>query len=316
MCRMSPFRPTVAHALVIIAAATLVVGSMPARAEHDSAAVCPEPRASVPHVGLEDVYRNMPFQPGERARYSVAYMGVPAGFGVMTVDPPANMGGSWQRAFRAQAHTGDWYRRVYDGEGSVMALSRPSDFGATGYWYEQEGQTLMAKRTHRKRVLTFEQEACKVIEYTKRTGKLAHSEEVALSYGATDMLSALYYLRTMDYEIGKVERRLLYASGKNLWLEVSPVGYETLTVPAGTFKALKLELQAYFRNERLRKRNVEIWLVPDHPNKPIVRADAQMKIGQVRLELMEFVAGLSAGRPVSGTNPERSSALAARSIER
>ena len=273
MCRMSPFRPTVAHALVIIAAATLVVGSMPARAEHDSAAVCPEPRASVPHVGLEDVYRNMPFQPGERARYSVAYMGVPAGFGVMTVDPPANSGGSWQRAFRAQAHTGDWYRRVYDGEGSVMALSRPSDFGATGYWYEQEGQTLMAKRTHRKRVLTFEQEACKVIEYTKRTGKLAHSEEVALSYGATDMLSALYYLRTMDYEIGKVERRLLYASGKNLWLEVSPVGYETLTVPAGTFKALKLELQAYFRNERLRKRNVEIWLVPDHPNKPIVRAE-------------------------------------------
>ena len=316
MRSMSPFRPTVAHALVIIAAATLVVGSMPARADHDSAAVCPDSHPSAPQVSLEDVYRGMPFQPGERARYSVAYMGVPAGFGVMTVDPPANSGGSWQRAFRAQAHTGDWYRRVYDGEGSVMALSRPSDFGATGYWYEQEGQTLMAKRTHRKRVLTFEQEACKVIEYTKRTGKLAHSEEVALSYGATDMLSALYYLRTMDYEIGKVERRLLYASGKNLWLEVSPVGYETLTVPAGTFKALKLKLQAYFRDEPLRKRSVEIWLVPDHPNRPIVRADAQMKIGQVRLELMEFVAGLSAGRPVSGTNPERSSALAARSIER
>ena len=81
-------------------------------------------------------------------------------------------------------------------------------------------------------------------------------------------------------------------------------------------KALKLKLQAYFRDEPLRKRSVEIWLVPDHPNRPIVRADAQMKIGQVRLELMEFVAGLSAGRPVSGTNPERSSALAARSIER
>ena len=312
---MRPFRPTVANCQ-LIAAAALVVSSIAARADHDSAAVCPEPRSSVPPVSLEDVYRDMPFQPGERARYSVAYMGLPAGFGVMAVDPPANTGGRWQRAFRVQAHTGDWYRRVYDGEGSVLALSRPSDFGATAYWYEQEGQSLLAKRTHRKRVLTFEQDACKVIEYTKRTGKRAHTEEVALSYGATDMLSALYYLRTKDYEIGKVERRLLYASGKNLWLEADPVAYETLTVPAGTFKALKLKLRAYFREEPLRNRNVEIWFLPDHPHKPIVRADAQMKIGHVRLELLEFVAGKSDGPPVSDANPERSSALTARSIPR
>lgn len=294
----------------------LLMSAAPRHANGDSGAICPDPRPPAPDITVQDVYRDMPFQPGERARYSVAYLGVSAGFSVMEVDPPANNRGSWHRAFRLQAHTGDWYKRVYDGQGSVLALSRPWDFGAIGYWHEQEGQAMLAKRKHKRRVLTFEQDACKVTEYTKRSGKRAHTEEVALSYGATDVLSAVYYLRTKDYEIGKVERTLLYASGKNLWLEADPVGYETLTVPAGTFKALRLKLRAYFRDEPLRKRSVEVWLVPDHPNRPIVRAEAQMKVGHVSMELMEFVAGQPDGRPVSSVGTEGSSALAADSAPR
>jgi hypothetical protein len=312
---MRPVRLTIANCLSI-AAVALMFNSMAARADGDNGAVCPDPHAPAPQVGLQDVYRDMPFQPGERARYNVTYMGVSAGFSVMEVDPPANNRGSWHRAFRVEAHTGDWYKRIYDGQGSILALSRPWDFGAIGYWHEQEGRAMLAKRKHKRRVLTFEQDACKVTEYTKRSGKHAHTEEVPLSYGATDVLSAAYYLRTKDYEIGKVERTLLYASGKNLWLEANPVAYETLTVPAGTFKTLRLKLRAYFRDEPLRKRSVELWLVPDHPNRPIVRAEARTKVGHLSMELMEFVAGQRDSRPVSGADTERSSALAARSIAR
>jgi hypothetical protein len=316
MCCTPAARPTLLATCLSLGAAALLISVVSLRAHGDSSAICPDPLPPAPPVSLQDVYRDMPFQPGEWARYSLSYLGVSAGFSVMEVDPPANNRGSWYRAFRMQAQTGDWYKRIYDGHGSVFALSRPWDFGAIGYWHEQEGQALLTKRTHKRRVLTFEQNACKVVEYTKRSGKRAQTEEVALSYGATDVLSAAYYLRTKDYEIGKIERTLLYASGKNLWLEVNPVGYETLTVPAGTFKALRLKLRAYFRDEPLRKRSVELWLVPDHPNRPIVRAEAQTKAGHVSMELMEFVAGQSDGRPVSGADPERSSALASRSTQR
>ncbi|MDX1488640.1 MAG: DUF3108 domain-containing protein, partial [Acidiferrobacterales bacterium] len=102
----------------------------------------------------------------------------------------------------------------------------------------------------------------------------------------------------------------------NLWLEAKPVEYETLTVPAGTFKGLRVRLQAYFRDEPLRKRSVELWLVPDHPNRPIVRVEAQTKIGHLSMELMEFVAGQWDGRPGSHAGTERSSALAAQSNPR
>ncbi len=307
---------SILSACLSLGATVLLMSTAPLHAHADSGAICPDPRPPAPETTVQDVYRDMPFQPGERARYSVTYMGIAAGFSVMEVDPPANNHGSWQRAFRMQVYTGDWYKRIYDGQGSVLALSRPWDFGAIAYWYEQEGQAMLARRTHKRRVLTFEQDACKVTEYTKRFGKRAHTEEVALSYGATDVLSAIYYLRAKHYEIGKVERTLLYASGKNLRLEANPVGYETLTVPAGTFRALRLKLQAYFREEPLRRRSVDLWLVPDHPNRPIVRADAQLKIGHVSVELMEFVAGKWDGRPVSGAGTERSSALAAQSARR
>lgn len=273
----------------------LVVAMMPTaharEAKGESGAICPPQRPQGPQVALQDVYRGMPFQPGERASYKVRYMGVYAGFGELEVAPAANNDGSWYRAFRAYARTGDWYRGLYAGQGSVLALSRPWDFGAFGYWFEQDGRPMLSKRWSKQKVLKFEQDACKVAEYTTRPGEPRQTEEVALSYGAKDILSVIYFLRTKDYVIGRVERTQIYVSGKNMWLEAEPVAVETLKVPAGRFEALKLELQAYFEGKPVRKTRVELWIPQAHPQRPIVRVEARIKIGHLILELTQFTPG-------------------------
>ncbi|MFQ5936777.1 MAG: hypothetical protein ACE5LB_10240, partial [Acidiferrobacterales bacterium] len=54
-------------------------------AHRDNGAVCPDDRPASPYVAYQDVYRGMPFQPGERASYTVDYLGVRAGHGVLEV---------------------------------------------------------------------------------------------------------------------------------------------------------------------------------------------------------------------------------------
>jgi guanyl-specific ribonuclease Sa len=286
---LSGLLPALCVALIFTAAGVSAAHAGDVKA--DNGAICPPERPPAPQVMFQDVYRGMPFQPGERLRYKVRYMGVFAGFGELEVAAPAESQGNWYRAFRAQARTGDWYRGLYRGSGSVLAWSRPWDFGAFGYWYEQDGRPMLSKRWSKQKFLKFEQDACKVAEYTTRSGEPQQTEEIALSYGAKDILSAIYFLRTQDYVIGRTERTQVYLSGKNMWLQVEPAGIETVEVPAGAFQALKLKLQAYFEGEPVRKTRVDLWIAENHPQRPIVQVEAYLKVGHLNLELVEFKPG-------------------------
>jgi Protein of unknown function (DUF3108) len=288
--------------VALVLTAAMVPASHAGEVKRDSGAICPPERPPAPLVAFQDVYRGMPFQPGERLRYEVRYMGVFAGFGELEVAPPAEQEGNWYRAFRARAHTGNWYHGLYSGHGSALAWSRPGDFGAFGYWFEQDGQPMLSKRWSKKKFLKFEHDACKVAEYTTQPGKPQQTEEVALSYGAKDVLSAIYFLRTRDYVIGRSERTQVYVSGKNLWLEVEPAGVETVKVPAGSFRALKLKLRAYFEGKPVRKTRVDLWVAEDHPQRPIVQAEAYLKVGHLNFELVEFIPGRD-GRQSAAVEP-------------
>jgi hypothetical protein len=292
--------------VALVFTATVAPPSHASEVRGDSGAICPQERPQAPQVAFHDVYRGMPFQPGERLRYKVLYMGVFAGFGELEVAPPVEDEGNWYRAFRAQARTGDWYRGLYKGQGSALAWSRPWDFAAFGYWFEQDGRPMLSKRWSKQKFLKFEHDACKVAEYTTQSGKPQQTEEVPLSYGAKDILSAIYFLRTKDYVIGRTERTQVYLSGKNVWLQVEPVGVETVKVAVGTFKALKLELQAYFEGKPLRKTRVDLWIAENHPQRPIVKVEAYLKVGHLNLELVEFTPGQNErqsawARPAAGS---------------
>ncbi|MEE8210820.1 MAG: DUF3108 domain-containing protein [Acidiferrobacterales bacterium] len=248
---------------------------------------CPDTLPQPRTVAFDEVYRGMPFQPGERATYTVSYLGMLAGLGILEVVPPRENQGRWYRVFRARARTGEWFKDIYEGHASLLVLSRPWDFGAHESSLEQEKRSLFSRRKTKQRVLDFEQEQCKVIAHTRGSDKPEKNEEYALSYGAMDALTTVYFLRTQQFEIGKLMRIPLYYEDKNLWLAVNPLGVETLTVPAGTFAATKLRLRTYFGDKPTGKRGVDLWIASMHPNRPVLKANA----GNVGMRLREFVAG-------------------------
>ena len=89
----------------------------------------------------------------------------------------------------------------------------------------------------------------------------------------------------MNFRLGEIQRIPVYSSRKNWWLDASPVKKEEIKVPAGTFSTIKLKLQTYLGKDLQQKGDVYAWIGIEHPARPLVRVEGEIKIGSVEMEL-------------------------------
>ena len=225
------------------------------------------------------------------ASYKVHYMGILVGYGYVQVLAPVEYESEWVQHFSAKANTGDWYSAFFVARDQVMAYTRPDSFAVRKFYLKQDEGKMFGDRLLQEKWLNFHQEKCYVDEIVKKKGKNPDREYQELVPGAMDALGAVFKLRTVYYKPGENQKFLVYSSGKNWWLEVIPLKTETIQVPAGRFSAIKLKLQTYLGKELQQKGDVHIWIAQEHPSKPLVRIEGEIKIGSVIMELNEFTAG-------------------------
>jgi len=218
-------------------------------------------------------------------------MGMNAGIAKMEVRPPIRHNGKWHRVFHAEAKTGDWFKTIFVGHDIIEAYSRPWDFAVSKFYLEQYEQGAFKSAFVSKKWLDFDQEGCVVREKTWRPEKADKLDNFPLSFGAIDALAVVYFMRTKNYQIGQVERAPVYTSEKNWFLEAKPLAFEQVTVPAGTFKAVKLKLQTFLGKELQQKGDVFVWVATETPNKQVLQIQGEIKIGSVWMKLSEFKSG-------------------------
>jgi hypothetical protein len=110
-----------------------------------------------------------------------------------------------------------------------------------------------------------------------------------------DLLSALLYLRSQPLQERNVQRVVVYPQTSAYLATVTVVGRERLSVPAGTYNAIKLDLQLskIGKNRELephRKfRRATVWL-SDDPDRLLLKIEAQIFVGSVfgELQSVEF----------------------------
>lgn len=245
----------------------------------------------MPAVSLADTYRGSPFAMGELSTFDVFYLGVKVGHAWIRVDQPVQVDGSYYRVFSAEAKTGDWYRYAFVAHDSVESISNPNDFSIRKFYLRQDEGTLFGRRFEREKWLDFRHKQCVVSEVVQRAGKERSTEEFFLQPGASDVLGAVFRLRTKAYRLGVVERILVYTDEKNWWLDAEPVKFETVAVPGGSFPAVKLRLQTYIGAELQQKGEMHVWIATDHPARPLVKVEGHIKIGSVKMIMTNFSSG-------------------------
>ncbi|MFN2476604.1 MAG: DUF3108 domain-containing protein [Chthoniobacterales bacterium] len=140
---------------------------------------------------------------------------------------------------------------------------------------------------------TFTNERADSVQEERRGSAVASKNRGFTSPNIFSVDSALLYLRTQPLKEGAVQRVVIYPATSAYLATITVVGHEQLTVPTGTYDAIKLDVQLskIGKNRQLQKhkkfKRATVWLSND-ADRLILRVETQVFIGTVYAELQSL----------------------------
>ena len=136
--------------------------------------------------------------------------------------------------------------------------------------------------------ITFDSERRKAIYLERDTVKntVLSSSEVDIPACVSDIIGALYRMRTLNLDVGQTGQVPMSDGKKSALARVDSLRRETVKTPAGTFKTVRYE--AYLLNNVIYRRSgrVYIWLTDDRRRLPVqIQVRLQLAIGTNTLQL-------------------------------
>jgi hypothetical protein len=131
-------------------------------------------------------------------------------------------------------------------------------------------------------------EAYEAVEFdqTLHTATYPGGEVVEIPPRVQDVLSSLYYIRTMDLEVGRSVFIDNHADEKNYALEVKVLRVEEIKVPAGTYECYVLEPILRASGIFQHKGRLTVWLSTDHRRIPVMMK-SKILIGSINAVLTD-----------------------------
>ena len=124
-----------------------------------------------------------------------------------------------------------------------------------------------------------------------REGKQSYTKikEGKFPKGARDPITALYYVRTLPFEKGKIINVIAHADGKIYPLKIKIHGIEYVSTRLGEFRTWKIEPLPTFEGRifKISKSRLRIWVTDDEKRIPVL-IKADVKIGNIKAELIQI----------------------------
>ncbi|RJQ86150.1 MAG: DUF3108 domain-containing protein [Desulfobacteraceae bacterium] len=224
--------------------------------------------------------RDLPFAPGEILEYALRWENVPAGSARLEIMPVKIINGEQVHHFVLTAESNAFVDIFYKVRDRIDAFADLSMSRSLLYQKKQrEG------RHHRD----------EIIEFNWQNGQAQYSnhgqkkEPIELMDGSFDPLSAFYFTRTLDLEIGHNMERPITDGRKNVIGRLRVTGRETITLLNGrTYDTYRVEpelnhVSGVFKEGINAK--IQLWVTADEKRIP-VRIQSKIRIGQFIGELI------------------------------
>ncbi len=127
----------------------------------------------------------------------------------------------------------------------------------------------------------------KVIFDQKGHRAIYPDKEVPIPPSTQDFLSALYYIRTLRFDVGQAVRMANHTGGKNFPIYVKALRRERVTVPAGEFDCLVVEPVLQTSSIFEHKGKLTIWLTDDKVKMPVLLR-SKVVVGAFEAVLKEY----------------------------
>jgi hypothetical protein len=219
----------------------------------------------------------VPFAPGERLVFSIDYGPINAGEGVLEVLGLVDCQGSTCYEVESTATSNRFFSAIYKVRDRVT-----THIDTTGL-YPRFFEKRLREGNYRKHVrIAFDQEGGKAHYHDGRVFDTVP--------GIQDVLSAFYYVRTLDLAPGRTFGIMTHSSRKTYSLKVIVHGRETVEVPAGKFDCFVVEPviqgEGLFQHEG----KLTIWLTADSRRMPVLMK-TKVQVGSIDASLKEYRPG-------------------------
>jgi hypothetical protein len=231
-------------------------------------------------------FQAMPFNLGERIRYSISYLGVEGGTAEVMLRTPVKWKTSWALRITAEVMSSSWYKWIAQIHDSLEGLASPtSEFEPLHFYLnQQEGDFRQSK------ILAFEPD--KVFQKTQRKNRDLKSETFDLKPNTKDAMGALYYFRTQLAQ--KPDQKSfefpLFTSEKNWILKAKWEESETRKLGGVKVETDVWQVQSFFGGLMEQKGDIRMWVTRDARRLPIY-VEANIKFGSIKLHLHEWDPG-------------------------
>ncbi|MBD3369498.1 DUF3108 domain-containing protein [Candidatus Fermentibacteria bacterium] len=268
--------------LILVGLLLVVVGFPFAEEPADS---LPEPEEYIPRY-----VENNAFGPGERLVFSVEYGIIKAGTATLEVTGPEDYEGALAYRISATARSNPAFSTFFEVNDVNEAVLDAVQFHTLRFFKSlQEGSY-----SHQEEVL-FDQEAG-IARYPDETDSSKMVSEIPPH--ALDVLSSLYYARTLPLEVGEVYELETHTDNENYSLKVTVHSRERIRVPAGSFECVMVQPELRSEGVFDQQGELYVWLTDDQRHMPVLMRSA-IVIGEIACLLEEYTPG----EPLDIENP-------------
>lgn len=230
-----------------------------------------------------------PFRVGEKVVHSVNYFKMSAGTLTLEVRPFAEVNGKKNYQFRTSIKTSSFFSSFYAVDDYVDVLMDFEDLIPSVF-------TLHVKETSqlKEAQMYFDQKAHKATYWEKKVTEKSGEENKKLSWEinpySQNVFSAVFYMRTFKWEVGKENSFYVADDEKNLTFKAKAIRKERISTNAGEFDAIVIRPEIELKGKFNPVGDNYIWL-SDDDRKYILRIESKIKIGTLVSEVVEIKPG-------------------------
>ncbi|MEZ5065211.1 MAG: DUF3108 domain-containing protein [bacterium] len=228
----------------------------------------PEPR---------DLPRTLPFGVGEKLEFSIDYGFINAGGATMEVVGLRKVSGQQCLDIRTEARSNGVFSKVYKVWDRAQTFVDPESL--LPWRFEKK----LREGGYHKDVL---------VKFDRRRDFALYEEgdSVSIHPQVQDELSAFYYVRAMDLEVGRDVSIDSHSNRKNYPVRVIVHGRETVEVPAGKFDCLVIEPVMAEEGIFTAKGKLTIWVTDDERRMPVLMK-TKVLVGSIGASLKRYELG-------------------------
>lgn len=217
------------------------------------------------------------YAPGERMVFEISYGPVTAGEGTLSVVGTVEHDGRTCYHVESTANSNRFFSSIYKVRDKIVTYIDTTDF-SSAYFYKR-----LREGDYKKTVeISFDRD--------RGVAKYGDGHEMPVPAGVQDELSAFYYVRNLDLEVGRDLALPAHTSRRNYEMKVVVHRRETVEVPAGRFDCFVvepiLEGEGLFKHEG----RIMLYISADAHRVPVLMK-TKVPVGTIDVALKEYRAG-------------------------